>query len=117
MSRRTLIALVTLGAVAALALASVGQAVPAATAIKGTVGPGFTISVTPRTVKAGRHSFVIQDKSGIHNWHITGPGVNRVIGGVSQTGTFRATLTLRKGTYRIVCDPHASAMKTTLRVT
>lgn len=117
MRRRMLIALVTLGGVVALALASVGQAVPAAKTIKGTVGPGFTIAVTPKTIKAGRHSFVIQDKSGIHNWHITGPGVNKVIGGVSQTGTFRATLTLRKGTYTIVCDPHASTMKTTLKVT
>jgi plastocyanin len=36
---------------------------------------------------------------------------------VSGTGTQRITVTLKKGTYTIVCDPHASTMRTTLKVT
>jgi plastocyanin len=55
------------------------------------------------------YTFVVYDKSSIHNFHLTGPGVNRktTVGGV---GSLRWTLTLRKGTYHYVCDPHASLM-------
>ena len=45
--------------------------------IVGDVGPGFTISVAPRRVQPGTYRFVIHDRSSMHNWHITGPGVNK----------------------------------------
>ena len=35
---------------------------------------------------------------------------------VSQTGTKTFTVTLKKGTYRFVCDPHASQMKGSFKV-
>jgi plastocyanin len=118
--RRSLLATVTaLAAMAALALATVGNASSGAAqakTIKGVVGPGFTITVNKRSVKAGKYTFTVQDKSSSHNWHITGPGVNRKTT-VAGTGTVTWTLTLKKGTYTIVCDPHASSMRTTLRVT
>jgi plastocyanin len=116
MRRRLVPLLAALAAVTALALASLAQAASAAT-INGTVGPGFTITVAKKSVKAGKYTFVIQDRSDAHNWHITGPGVNKstpVVG----TGTFRFTVTLKKGkTYRIVCDPHASSMRTSIKAT
>jgi plastocyanin len=116
MRRRIFGTLVALGAVAALSVVGVVQAASTAT-IKGTVGPGFTITVAKRSVAAGSHTFVIQDKSNIHNWHITGPGVNKKTG-VSATGTFRLKVKLQKGkTYKIVCDPHASTMKTSIKAT
>lgn len=105
----------TLSLVIALAVAGVAQAKSTAT-INGTVGPGFTISVNKKTVKAGTYTFKVSDKSNIHNFHITGPGVNKKTS-VSGTGTTTWTLKLKKGTYTIVCDPHASSMKTTLKVT
>jgi plastocyanin len=115
--RRTLIpVLAALAVTVALSVAGVAQAAPAAKTIKGTVGPGFTITVAKKSVKAGKYTFVIQDKSSAHNWHITGPGVNKKTS-VSGTGTKRITVTLKKGTYTIVCDPHASTMRTTLKVT
>ena len=119
MHRSLLAAVAALAATAALALASVASASSVATqakTIKGVVGPGFTITVSKRSVKAGKYTFTIQDKSSSHNWHITGPGVNRKTT-VAGTGTATWTLTLKKGTYTIVCDPHASSMRTTLRVT
>jgi plastocyanin len=78
--------------------------------IKGTVGPGFTITIAKKPTKAGTYKLVVADKSNIHNFHLTGPGVN-VKTSVPATGTKTFTIKLKKGTYKYVCDPHASVMK------
>ncbi len=106
--------------VAALALvASAGAVTPKLT---GTVGPGFTISLkkagkTLKTLKAGKYSITVSDKSSIHNFHLTGPGVNKEITTVPFTGTKTVIVTFKKGTYKFVCDPHATTMKGTFKVT
>jgi plastocyanin len=115
---RTRLALLAL--VAALALTLAASAL-AATKLTGTVGPGFTITLTQggkkvTTLKAGKATFSITDKSSIHNFHLTGPGVNKATS-VPKTGTSTWTVTLKKGTYRFVCDPHASTMKGSFKVT
>jgi plastocyanin len=98
------------------ALTAVGAlllAMPAAAAtptFKGTDGPGFTITMASKPKKAGKIKLVIADKSSIHNFHLTGPGVN-VKTSVSAVGTKTFTVTLKKGTYKFVCDPHSSSMK------
>ena len=100
-------------------------AVPAATAatptLVGTVGPGFTITLTKggkkvTTLKAGTYVLKINDKSSAHNFHLTGPGVNKTTT-VSATGTSTWKLKLKKGTYKYVCDPHATFMKGSFKVT
>jgi copper binding plastocyanin/azurin family protein len=83
--------------------------------ITGTDGPGFTITLKQRgkTVKLlapGSYTFVVDDMSNIHNFHLTGPGVNKKTG-VGATGKFTWHVTLRRGTYKFVCDPHATIMK------
>ena len=83
--------------------------------LTGTVGPGFTISLSAKTVKAGTYKIVISDKSSIHNFHLTGPGVNKKTS-VGATGTTTWTVTLKKGTYKYVCDPHASSMNGSFKV-
>lgn len=117
MARTTGTRSLVLGAVAAvaLALAGSGSAAPAKT-VNGTVGPGFTIGLTVQgkkvtRLKAGTYRFVIGDRSSSHNFHLSGPRVNRVLTGVASTGTKSVVLTLRKGTYRFVCDPHAASMR------
>ena len=92
------------------------------TKLKGTVGPGFTITlkkgtVKVKTLKAGKYSITVSDRSNIHNFHLKGPGVNKVISGTPFQGTKTVTVTLKKGIYRYVCDPHASVMKGSFRVT
>ena len=117
MSRTTRMRSLILGAVAAAALAAAGGglAAPAKT-VNGTVGPGFTIGLTMQgrkvtQLKAGTaYRFVISDRSSIHNFHLSGPGFNRVLTSVAFTGTKTFVLTLRKGAYRFVCDPHSSFM-------
>ena len=109
---RTRLALVTLLAAALVVAASATAATPTLT---GTDGPGFTItlkkgSTKVTSLKAGKYKIVIKDLSNIHNFHLKGPGVDetttRPEGGVNTW-----TVTLRKGTYLYVCDPHASSMK------
>lgn len=111
--RRTAALLLALAA--PLALAATAAAAPPR--LVGTVGPGFTITLkdakgrTVKTLKAGRYTIVVSDRSSIHDFHLAGPGVDKVITGVGFVGTKRVTLTLRKGKYSFVCDPHASTMR------
>jgi hypothetical protein len=113
--------LVVIGATgAALAVAAPAGAV--APKLVGTVGPGFTISLKRlakpiRTVPAGTYSITVSDKSNIHNFHLRGPRVNKEITSVGFVGTKTVLVKLAKGIYRFVCDPHASSMKGSFRVT
>jgi plastocyanin len=93
----------------AAALATAVPAVAATPVFKGTVGPGFTITISPKPTKPGKIKLVVADKSNVHNFHLTGPGVN-VMTSVPFIGTKTFLLTLKKGTYKYVCDPHASFM-------
>jgi plastocyanin len=112
-------------AAGAALLALVVGAAPATAAtptkLVGTVGPSFTITLKKggkkvTTLKAGRYTISVQDKSDFHNFHLTGPGVNKKTT-VSEVKTKTWTVTLKKGTYRYVCDPHSSQMKGSFKVT
>lgn len=102
-------------AAAALAVTGSGSAATPKT-INGTVGPGFTIGLTMNgknvtRLRAGTaYRFVISDRADIHDFHLSGPGLNRVLTSVEFTGTKTFVLRLRKGSYRFVCDPHFSIM-------
>ena len=107
-----------LGVVAAAALATTANGFAAsAKTVNGTVGPGFTIGLTVQgkkvtKLKAGTaYRFVISDRSSFHNFHLSGPGFNRVLTDVEFTGTKSFLLKLKKGSYRFVCDPHSESMR------
>lgn len=106
-----------LGAAVAAALAAAGTGSAAAEkTVNGTVGPGFTIGLTMQgkqvtKLKAGTpYRFVINDRADIHDFHLSGPGFDRVLTGVEFTGTKSFELKLKRGSYRFVCDPHAGIM-------
>jgi plastocyanin len=69
-----------------------------------------------KSVKAGTYRIKIEDKGSIHNFHLTGPGINKSTG-VAFVGDRIWTVKLKRGTYRFVCDPHASMMRGSFRVT
>jgi plastocyanin len=96
---------IILAAAAVSALAAALPAMAATPVYKGTVGPGFDIKMLTQPKTAGTIKLVIQDKSNAHNFHLTGPGVN-VKTSVSAVGTKTFTVTVKKGTYKFVCDPH-----------
>jgi plastocyanin len=84
--------------------------------LTGTVGPGFTITMNKKTVKAGTYAITIHDLASIHDFHLTGPGIDKKTS-VTGTGTTRWTVKLKKGTYHFVCDPHRTIMHGVLTVT
>jgi plastocyanin len=105
--RRTILILALGLLVAAPATASTG--------LVGQSGPGFQITMkrngkTLKTIRAGTYTIKIEDKSSAHNFRLRGPGVNKTTS-VSAKGTFTWKVRLKRGTYKYVCDPHASFMK------
>jgi hypothetical protein len=112
----------TLSAGALASIAGFGELASAAPGtLQGRVGPGFSISVTKAgrkvaSLKAGRYTLVVDDRSSAHNFRLSGPGLNRAVTGVAQVGVKRITITLRRGVYRFVCDPHAGSMAGSFRV-
>jgi plastocyanin len=85
--------------------------------LKGEVyASGFKIEMTTRSgatlkrIKAGTYRIKIEDKATLHDFHLTGPGVNKATS-VGGTGEKFWTVTLRRGTYKFVCDPHAAMMR------
>ena len=118
MSRIALALATTLAAL--IAVASVSARPAAVPKLTGTVGPGFTIVLKKgtkkvTTLKAGKYTIVVRDKSAIHNFHLKGAGVNKD-SGVRFVGTKKWTVRLKAGKYTFVCDPHPESMKGTFRV-
>jgi plastocyanin len=114
---RTRIALLA-AVIAALVAAVTASAAPVK--LSAVVGPGFNISLKKGSAKVtklkpGKYTIVVADKSNIHNFHLSGPGVDKKTG-VGSTGTTTWTVTLKKGTYKFVCDPHAPIMKGSFKV-
>ncbi|MBA3384867.1 MAG: hypothetical protein H0T20_09470 [Actinobacteria bacterium] len=80
-----------------------------------TVGPRNTITLTRngarvRTLGAGAYVIVVRDRSRRHNFHLTGPGVNRRTA-VGRTDTVAWNVTLGAGTFRYVSDPQAKRVR------
>jgi plastocyanin len=104
-----------LASVVAVAVIVASSAQAATPKLVGTVGPGFTIvlkkgTATVKTVKAGKYTIVVHDKSSIHNFRLKGPGLNKQITAVGFQGTKTVTVTLKKGRYTYDCDPHFASM-------
>jgi plastocyanin len=110
------ISLCLCAAVAVLALAVPAYGATSANALSGTDGPGFTITMDKTTVKAGTYTITIHDRSNIHDFHLTGPGVDKKTS-VPAVSTTKWTVKLKKGTYHFVCDPHHTIMHGVLKVT
>ena len=92
------------------------------TVLKGSVGPGFDISLSTEdgqaveTLAAGSYTLEVDDQSDIHNFHLTGTGVD-VMTEVPATGIESFDITVEAGTYKFVCDPHAGQMNGSFEVT
>lgn len=86
-----------------------------ATQLFATVGPGFTINLRDASgarvtrLDPGAYVIEVEDLSEEHNFHLTGPGVNRSTE-IGDIGTVTWNVTFTEGTYRYVCDPHSGMM-------
>jgi plastocyanin len=103
-------------ALAAIAVAS-GEAVQAQNPkLVGIVGPDTTITLRDAQgnrvtrLDPGTYEIEVEDLATEHNFHLQGPGVNRLTT-VEGLGTETWTVTFTEGTYTYVCDPHAFSMR------
>jgi hypothetical protein len=110
-----------------LALAAVlvpGSARPAATAtaLTGTVGPGFSISLKDASgtgvthLDPGDYTITVSDLSDMHNFHLSGPGGVDQATTVETTGTATWNVTFVDGVYTFKCDAHPAQMRGTFRI-
>ena len=120
---RIRIAILTLLAVALVVVAS---APAATTTLNASVGPGFTITLKKGTakvksLKAGKYTFVISDKSSIHNFTIErekgGPSIEKTLTGTSFQGKKTMTVALKKGSWKYYCSNHESQIFGFFKVT
>jgi plastocyanin len=81
----------------------------------GNVGPGYSISLHDAAgnavthVDPGTYTLVVHDQADIHNFHLSGPGVD-VATDVETTGDQTFTVTFAQGTYTFLCDAHPTTM-------
>jgi len=112
-------ALISTSAAAAAALLLVAASVGAnnaAPALRGTVGPSFTIKLTKagkavKTLRAGTYRLTVADRSAQHNFVLEREGgAERVVTSVPFVGTKSVTVRLSRGVWKFYCEPHAAAM-------
>jgi hypothetical protein len=109
---RTLLA----SAAAGLLLVFAGGAGAQSPTLFGTVGPGFSIrfadaSGNPVThLDPGTYTIQVDDKGDLHNFHLTGPGVDQATD-IEPVGTFTWTVTFAEGRYHYQCDAHPTTMR------
>ena len=112
-----------------VSLAVVGLVVPSSVGARGvvtqpliaTVGSAtspdaFQISLTDSTgakvthVDQGPYTITVRDFSTLHDFHLTGPGVDQSTD-VETTGQTTWNVTFTDGTYRFLCDAHPTLMR------
>jgi hypothetical protein len=83
--------------------------------LTGTVGPGFTITLSDASgarvqhLDPGQYTITVSDRADVHNFHLFGPGVNELTV-VEDMGTMTWNVTFRDGIYTYQCDPHSNTM-------
>lgn len=118
----------TILAVAATSLALVATASSSGSSktLKGTVGPGFTITLKQngkkvKALKAGTYTISISDKSSIHNFTLEkehgSPKFEKTLSATSFTGNKTMKVKLTKGKFKYYCSVHESQMFGFFKVT
>ena len=107
---------------AAVLLPGAARSAATATQLNVTVGPGFSIKVADANGKTvtqldpGDYSITIRNlsPSSEHNFHLTGPGVDKASAFDNTTVTWDVTFV--DGTYKWQCDAHPTQMKGSINV-
>ena len=112
---RALVGLTALVVGAVVAPPAMGSE-PQGRQLEGTVGPGFTISLTEdgqptESLRPGVYWLTVHDLSNRHNFHIIGPdGLDEVVTSVPFVGDVTVKILLKHGTVTFQCDPHQAFM-------
>ncbi len=86
--------------------------------LKGTDGPGYTISLKingkrVKSLQAGRYKFVISDRASSHGFtleQVKGGKFEKALSPVPFVGTKTVTVALKAGKWKFYCPPHESIM-------
>ena len=105
------------------AASALGQSASTPT-LKGTVGPGMTISLTKggkkiRSLKAGTYKVTVSDRSSFHNFTLereTKPKIEKHITSTASTGTKTITIKLKPGEWKFYCSVHEATMHGSFKV-
>lgn len=109
-------------AIVGVALVGAGTVAAAATAAAANGGKLVALVADPLKItltqdgravhrlKPGTYTILVKDTAPDHDFHLSGPGVNKRTS-VSGKGTFTWKVTLGKGTYTFLCDPHLDFMR------
>jgi hypothetical protein len=87
-----------------------------ATELVGQSGPGLSVSLRDANgnrveqLAPGSYRITIRDQSEVHNFHLSGPGVDMSTS-VDLIETVVWTVTFVDGTYNFVCDAHPTVMR------
>ena len=106
---------------AAVLLPGSAHTASTATALSGTVGPGFSIAlrnangVGVHQLDPGAYTITIDDQSNLHNFHLKGPGLGVLKTSVDGLGKTTWNVTFVDGVYTYNCDAHPS-LKGSFRV-
>lgn len=109
--------------VCALLAGSAGAARADSPVLTGDVGAGDSFTITLKDASGagvkhldpGTYTLVVHDHSDLHNFHLSGPGVD-VSSDVDGIGDKTFTVTLTDGKYFFQCDPHSSQMRANFTV-
>jgi plastocyanin len=82
--------------------------------LRAITGPDFSITIVDdnwqpltKPLNFGAYTVDVIDTGGDHDFHLKGPGVDKVTGpGLEFVGTQTWTVNLRGGFFRFFCDPH-----------
>jgi hypothetical protein len=106
------------GATLALAWSGVAGGRGQVTRLRGTVGPGFAISLTKNGERVtrlvpGAYRIVVADRSVIHNFKLekSGGAFERSVTSIAFKGSKSITVRLTSGRWEYYCQPHESSMK------
>ena len=81
-----------------------------------TAPDAFQISLTDSTgakvthVDPGQYTITVHDYATLHNFHLTGPGVDQATG-VETASTATWNVSFMDGTYRYLCDAHPTSLR------
>jgi len=107
---------------AAVLLPGSAHTASTATALSGTVGPGFGIALRDANglgvsrLDTGDYTITVDDKSDLHNFHLFGPGSVDLKTSVEELGKTTWNVTLVDGVYKYHCDAHPTQMHGSFRV-
>jgi hypothetical protein len=116
-----LVAIALLGALTAFALPRPGRA--ASPILIATVDDSATITLTDAdghavtSLPAGTYDIQVHDTTTLHDFHLSGPGVDEATTVLGTANTVWSGVTFSPGSYHFQCDAHAYSMNGDFSVT